>query len=377
MTRAVILVVDDDDAIRRVMLRTLQREGYPCLGAASADEARSILTEQDVALMLTDMNMPGESGLELLRWAADRSGIATLMVTGEDDPALGREALDLGAYGYLIKPVRQTELLISVVNALRRRQLEEENLAHRQGLEVKVRERAAGLWEALQDLERTRQDLRQSQEDTINKLSIAAEFRDDETARHIHRMSRYCALLFGKTGADDEDVETLRLASIMHDVGKIGVPDAILQKPGRLDDDERRIMEAHAEYGFQILAGSDSQLLQCASVIAASHHERFDGNGYPNHLAREEIPIAGRIAAIADVFDALTTDRIYRRAFELIEAIGIMKQGRGTQFDPDLFDVFLDSLDEVLRFKEEEDRRPLPPRAASGDALFSGSVLGS
>lgn len=375
MTLPVILVVDDDDAVRQVMLRTLQREGYPCLAAASAEEARSILAEQEIALLLTDMNMPGESGLRLLMWAATLPGVATLMITGEDDVDLGREALAVGAYGYLIKPFRQTELRINVANALRRRELEIENQAHRDRLEEMVRDRAAGLWEALQDLERTRHDLRQSQEDTINRLSIAAEFRDDETARHIHRMSRYCALLYAKTGADDAAVETARLASIMHDVGKIGVPDAILQKPGRLDETERRIMEAHAEYGFQILTGSDSQLLTCAALIAATHHERFDGNGYPNGLAGEDIPLVGRIAAIADVFDALTTDRIYRRAFELVEAIGIMKEGRGTQFDAHLFDLFMDSLDEVLRFKEQEDRRPLPPRPASGEALFSASLF--
>ena len=371
----VILVVDDEEPVRRVLLRLLQREGYAVLGAGSAEEARAILEEQDIALVMTDMNMSGESGMGLVKWASGRPGLATLMITGEDDPALGREALSSGAYGYVIKPFRPTEILINVVNALRRRELEIENRAHNEHLEEKVRERAAGLWEALQDLEKTKQGLRQSQEDTIKRLSIAAEFRDDETARHIHRMSRYCALLFSKTGADEKSVETARLASVMHDVGKIGVPDAILQKPGRLDVDERRIMEAHAEYGFQILVGSQSELLQAASVIAASHHERFDGTGYPNRLRGEDIPLVGRIAAIADVFDALTTDRVYRKAYVLIEALKVMKQGRGTHFDPHLFDAFMDSLDEVLRCKEEEDRREVPVRPASGVGLFSSSLL--
>ena len=371
----VILIVDDDAPIRTVLMRILQREGYTCLAAESAPDALAIVGSQNVGLVLTDMNMPGGSGLDLVRSMSDRPDVAVLMITGRDDPDLGRETLDLGAYGFIIKPFRPTDILINVVNALRRRQLEIENRSHRERLEEMVRERAAGLWEALRDLEATKETLRGSQEDTIHRLSIAAEFRDDETARHVQRMSRYCALLYKGTEADDEAVETMRLASIMHDVGKIGVPDAILQKPGKLTEDERRIMQAHAEYGFQILHGSDSALLQTASVIAATHHERYDGTGYPNRLRRDEIPLHGRIAAMADVFDALTTHRIYRRAYNLMDALEIMKAGRGSHFDPDVFDAFFDSLDELLKVKEAEEAHPIPERPASGAALFSGDLL--
>lgn len=373
-TAPIVLVVDDDQGVRSILLRILQREGYACLGAESAQQAISIIEEQEIALVLTDMNMPGGSGLDVLTAAGERD-VATLVITGQDDPELGRRALDLGSYGYIIKPFRPTEILIDVANGLRRRELEIENRAHREQLEAMVRERAAGLWQALQDLESTKEELRGSQEETIHRLSIAAEFRDDETARHVQRMSRSCALLYAGTGADEEACEMLRLASVMHDVGKIGVPDAILQKPGKLDDDERRIMEAHAEYGFQILYGSGSQLLKRAAVVAATHHERFDGTGYPNRLAGDSIPIEGRIAAIADVFDALTTNRIYRRGFNLMETLGIMRAGRGTHFDPDLFDLFMDSLDRVLVVKEKEEARPVPERPASGSALFSAPLL--
>jgi putative two-component system response regulator len=321
------------------------------------------------------MNMPGGSGLEVLEAAAAKGDVATLMISGQDDPELGRRVVDLGSYGYIIKPFRPTEILIDVANALRRRELEIENRAHRDRLEEMVQERAAGLWQALQDLESTKEELRGSQEETIQRLSIAAEFRDDETARHVQRMSRCCALLYAGTGADVNASEMLRLASVMHDVGKIGVPDAILQKPGKLTPDERRIMEAHAEYGFQILHGSSSELLEMAALVAATHHEYYDGSGYPNRLRGESIPLVGRIAAIADVFDALTTNRIYRRAFTLMDALDLMRKGRGTHFDPDLFDLFMDSLDRLLVVKEEEEARPVPERPASGAALFSGSFL--
>jgi putative two-component system response regulator len=375
MSAPVLLVVDDDHAIRNVLLRILQREGYACLGAESAEQARGIMEEQEIALVLTDMKMPGGSGLEILKSAAAKGDVATLMITGQDDPDLGRTALDLGSYGYIIKPFRPTEILINVANALRRRELELENRGHRDRLEDMVRERAAGLWQALQDLESTKEELRGSQEETIQRLSIAAEFRDDETARHVQRMSRSCAQLYAGIGADAPACEMLRLASVMHDVGKIGVPDAILQKPATLTDDERRIMEAHAEYGFQILHETSSELLEMAALVAATHHERYDGDGYPNRLRGEAIPLEGRIAAIADVFDALTTNRIYRRAFSLVEALEIMRQGRGTHFDPDLFDLFMDNLDRLLVVKEEEEERPIPERPASGAALFSGSFI--
>jgi putative two-component system response regulator len=351
-----VLVVDDEAPIRRLLTRLLARHGYECTEAADTLEARSKLDGDEFQLVLTDMNMPGDSGMELIQDViANHPNTATVMVTGQDDTALANAALELGAYGYVVKPFQGNEILINVFNALRRRTLEIENRRHRQRLEQMVQERTAELWKAVQDLEWARDELQGSRAETVERLSIAAEFRDDETAHHIHRMSRYCALLARSAGADQERSELIRVASIMHDVGKIGIPDHILLKPGKLTPEEFDIMRTHAEIGYRILAGSDSELLKLAAEIALMHHEWFDGRGYPNGLVGEEIPFEGRIGAIADVFDALTTNRVYRKAFNLGEALEIMKQGRGGQFDPRLLDLFFDDISEALRIKEQHE----------------------
>lgn len=348
-----ILVVDDEEPIRRVIARLLSRNGYECETAGGAEEAILLLKERDFALVLTDMDMPETSGLDLImQIAAMFEDIATVMVTGMDDAKLADAALKIGAYGYIIKPFEPNEILINVKNALRRRGLEIENRNHRLRLEQMVRDRTAELWEAIARLEKAEQNLRQSREETVQRLSIAAEFRDDETAQHIQRMSRYCALLARKAGEDSETSELIRVASLMHDVGKIGIPDQILLKPAPLTPEERRIMEQHSEIGYRILAGSQSELLRRAAEIAWTHHERVDGSGYPLGIKGDEIPLQGRIAAIADVFDALTSDRVYKKAFPLGRAIEIMREGRGKHFDAKLLDLFLDSMDEALLIRE-------------------------
>jgi putative two-component system response regulator len=176
-----------------------------------------------------------------------------------------------------------------------------------------------------------------------------------ETGKHIDRMSRYCALLAGKVGLESARVDLIRVASPMHDVGKIAIPDSILLKPGSLTAEERRVMERHTEIGYQILSGSRAELLQLAADLAWTHHERFDGRGYPRGLSGEEIPLEGRIAAVADVFDALTTDRVYRKALPLEEAVGMMQGERAKHFDPDILDLFVDSLEDVEAIRRDAD----------------------
>jgi putative two-component system response regulator len=350
-----ILVVDDEEGMRRTLVRLLERHGYRCGLAADPAEARARMQEQDYAVVLTDMNMPGgESGLDLIMdFRRTYPNSATVMITGVDDPDLANTALEVGAYGYVIKPFESNEILINVANALRRRALEIENRNHRARLEQMVRDRTRELWNAIAELEEAEKRLRVSQEETIERLSIAAEFRDDETARHIQRMSRYCAHIARMYGMDGDRCDLIRVASQMHDVGKIGIPDSILLKPGALTGEERSIMERHAEMGYQILCGSNSELLNVAATIAHTHHEKYDGSGYPAGLKATTIPIEGRIAAIADVFDALTSDRVYKKALPLTQAIEVMEAGRGMHFDPELLHLFLGSMDTVVGIKSE------------------------
>jgi putative two-component system response regulator len=219
-------------------------------------------------------------------------------------------------------------------------------------LETAVKERTVELEKSVLALRRKEEEVRQSEKETIYRLSRAAEFRDGDTGPHIESMSHYCYLLAQRLGLDREWCELVYLASPLHDVGKIGIPDAILLKPGPLTAAERLVIQTHAEIGYRMLAGSGGEMLDLAASIAWTHHEHFDGGGYPRGFAGESIPIEGRIAAIADVFDALTSDRIYRPAFAVERAVSEMTSLRGTQFDPEILDVFLGSLDDVLEVKD-------------------------
>jgi putative two-component system response regulator len=298
--------------------------------------------------------MPGESGLKLVEHVlSNHPRTAAVMVTGIDEPEFAEVALENGAYGYIIKPYTQNEIVIAVANALRRRALELENRAHRDSLEQIVAARTAAL-------ERSGRELKLTREETVRRLSRAIEYRDEETGEHTERMSRYAALLAGRVGLD---FESIRLASPLHDVGKVALADGILLKPGKLTAEERREMERHAEVGYTILTGSGSALLELAATIAWTHHEKFDGSGYPRGLKGEEIAIEGQIAAVADVFDALTSDRPYRPAFPVDEAVQIMRDARGTHFAPYLLDTFCEGMTEVTAIRGEYADETRTPRA--------------
>jgi putative two-component system response regulator len=347
-----ILIVDDEEQIRTLLARLLGAHGYDCSTAESAAAGRRLLREANIALVLSDVNMPGESGIDFTREVlAQYPDTAVVMVTGMDDRRYADVAIELGAYGYVLKPFKPNELIINVGNALRRRTLEIENRSHRVRLEQTVLDRTAALRDTIAQLESSDSELRRLREETIRRLSWAAEFRNQETGEHIVRMSLYCALLARLAGLDADRAEMIRIASPMHDVGKIGIPDRILLKPARLTEDERRVMEAHPEMGHRILAGSGVELLDLAAEMALTHHERIDGSGYPGRAAGDAIPIEGRICAIADVFDALTSDRVYRQAFQPDEARAMMVEGRGTQFDAELLDLFFGSFEDVLAIR--------------------------
>ena len=342
-----ILIVDDEPDLRNIYKRFLEIEGYPCLTAGDGEEAMSILGRMDISLMITDINMPGMSGIDLLREAVNQyPDVAVLMVSAIDDRKIAVQSLQLGAFSYMIKPVSRNELVINVVNGLRRRFLE---IAHRrqsEKLEDLVQRRTRKLLEA-------KQELVVASEETVLRLAKAAEFRDDETAQHTLRMSHYCRIIARGCGFDAKRCELIRLASQLHDVGKIGIPDAILLKPGKLTADEFTLMKEHARFGFRILSDSRATLLQVGAIIARGHHEKYDGSGYPDGVAGEDIPIEARIAAIADVFDALTSKRVYKDALPITAAIDILRKGRGQHFDPGLLDIFLADMEAVNRIRKQ------------------------
>lgn len=348
-----LLMVDDDRTLRHWAERVAREQGYSCDGTDNAADAREQLRQNAYELVLLDVNMPGESGIELLGHIRERHPeSAVLMMTGEDDAHLAMSAIELGAYGYMVKPVRSGELLINVANALHRRRRELQSRDMMQQLRATIEQRQGMLEEAMQDLQLSETKVWVSQAETILRLARLVEFRDEETGQHLRRMSLYCEVLARALGFKEGRCEMLRLASQLHDVGKIAIPDSILLKHGKLSEEEFAIIKSHAETGFKMLSGSASEVVQLGALIARTHHEHWDGGGYPRGLMGEEIPIEGRIAAIADVFDALTSDRVYRAAFPVTSAIEMMRSERGSHFEPRLLDAFVAALGELQRIRQ-------------------------
>jgi putative two-component system response regulator len=326
-----VLVVDDEPTITRLVAQRLAGKGYACETSFSTAEALARIASSEITLVISDINMPGLSGIDLLSSVKkSHPHIAFIMLTGVDDHATAVRALELGAFGYIIKPFEANELFISVSNALRRRELELDRDRYEERLEGEVWARTA--------------EIRATQEQIIVRLVTASGCRDEETGEHIRRMGEYAAMLARACSWNEAETEVIRLAAPMHDVGKMGVPDAILRKPGKLSREEFEQMKEHTGIGARILEGSGIAMLELAKEIALHHHEKWDGSGYPDGLSGEAIPLSARIVAVCDVYDALITDRVYRRALPEEEALAIMKEGRGTHFDPRVFDLFLEHL---------------------------------
>jgi cyclic di-GMP phosphodiesterase len=336
-----ILIVEDEEDYRIAYDRILRPRGFICHEAADAVAARSLLDANEYRLVLLDVNLPGESGLDLLTYIrTDHPGVAVVMVTGADDPDQAIRAIEIGAFGYLVKPVRSGEVLISVVNGLLRRAVEAEARHTMRRLEADVQERTRELLAALDDLH-------YSQAETINRLAKMVEFRDEETGRHVERMSSYCGLIARQMGLPSGRCMLVQQAGQLHDVGKVSIPDGILFKPGKLTPTEFEVMKGHAEAGHQMLSGSKSEIVQLGAQIALTHHERWDGAGYPRHLSGEEIPLEGRIAAVADVFDALTSRRSYRAAFPVDVALRTLTTENASHFDPKVIFSFMAAMRQV------------------------------
>jgi PAS domain S-box-containing protein len=460
-----ILITDDRPEMLLLVDRALGDQ-YRCEFAGSIAQAHKKLSSTDFQLALCDLQMLDGSGLALAEEITEEHPeTAVVLVTGKDDPEIARHAFGLGGHGvhgYLVKPFWPGQLLITAMNALRRRELESFESAHRLNLEERrqtiidmapmpvyvkdedfryvfanaqaddlagqergrllgqtdeaimgpealARTRAAdrqilkeGTTRRAEETleiggtERTFQtikfplfdekgkatavcgistdvtaqkeairlrdelttaqrqaieELRSSRLETVERLARAIEFHDSSTGEHVTRMAVIAAFLGDQLKLDAKQVQLLREAAPMHDVGKIGTSDAILRKPGPLNTGERKEMERHTMVGHEILADSKSELLQIAATIALTHHEHYDGTGYPQGLAGEEIPLEGRISAVADVFDALLSDRCYRPALPVPDAVKVIEDGRGTHFDPRIADLVIESLDEVLSLR--------------------------
>src|SRR5438874_9826163 len=351
-----VLVVDDDRAVRDVLSAVLREEGYPVRQASSADAALQMLRGDDLPLVLCDMKMPEHDGLWLLGEVLRRHPhAAVVMLTGYGDTESAVDCLKRGAADYLLKPPRVTELVRAIERAWTRSRLTSARARYHQGLARRVRERTAELSAALEGIA-------QSYSNTLVALVHALDAREHETSDHSQRVVRYTVAIARRMSIPEDQIEHIGRGALLHDIGKIGVPDSILLKPGPLTPAEWAEMRRHPEVGYRILQAID--FLRPAAEIVLAHQERWDGGGYPHKLRGEAIPLGARIFAIADTLDAMTSDRPYRKAATFAQARQEIARCASTQFDPRCVEAFVRIPDvELEALRQQEMAAPRPASA--------------
>jgi putative two-component system response regulator len=344
-----VLIIDDTE-INLILFAALVKKLDDCIPHTFARARDALSWSQDHVpdLVIVDYMMPDLDGLEFIRLMREipgRESVPVVMITANDQKQLRYRALDIGANDFLTKPVDKVEFLAR-----------SRNMLLVSDARKKLADRAAWLAD---EVRKATAEIIARERETVIRLCKAAEYRDPETGAHILRMAHFSRLIGRGLGLSVEDQELLLEAAPLHDIGKVGIADKILLKPGRLDEEEFEIMKHHAIYGFELLQGSSSRVLQVGADIAKGHHEKFDGSGYPLGLAGTDIPIFSRIVAVADVFDALTSERPYKKAWSLEDAVDFLVAGSGGKhFDPKCVQSFLDAWDEVVdirdRYKETD-----------------------
>ncbi|OOZ75870.1 two-component system response regulator [Solemya velum gill symbiont] len=338
-----ILAVDDDARNLKLISTMIRQQGYDCLCVEDGHSALAAVEQYRPDLMLVDVMMPGMDGFELtqqLKANEQTRNIPIILVTALTDRDSRLQGLEAGAEEFVSKPIDRVELSIRLRNLLRLKEYSDFLSEHKSLLELQVEARTKELYE-------TRLEV-------VRSLGRAAEFRDNETGLHIVRMSKISQLMAQAIGLGEKQAELILNAAPMHDIGKVGIPDSVLLKPGKLTSEEWDIMKTHTTIGHQILSGENSSdLMDMAKIIALCHHEKWDGSGYPNWLKGEAIPIEARIVALADVFDALTNDRPYKKAWSIEEALTEIDKQRNQHFESRLVNVFIDIIPQVEQISQQ------------------------
>lgn len=334
-----VLAVDDEPVAAKLLSLILAPPAFRCTTACTAEDALVALQRESFDAVISDLQMPGLSGMELLKEVRHKHPyMAFLVTTGVDDVDVGVKAMRSGADDYLVKPLRENAVVASLENALHKRRLEQEVENYRHHLEELVAARTDQLQAAFKQIA-------QSYEDTLQSLGAAIDLRDNETGGHSQRVCRYSLEIARAMGWQEKELGSLARGAYLHDIGKLGVPDGILLKPGALTPEERKIMQRHAQIGFDLV--KDIPFLADATDVVLMHHERFDGSGYPQGLRAEAIPLSARIFAIADTLDAITSERPYQRAGSFESAREIIRRLSGAAFDPQVVNVFLNIPEDV------------------------------
>ncbi|NIR49695.1 MAG: response regulator [candidate division Zixibacteria bacterium] len=337
-----ILVVDDEFTNAKLLEQLLMQNGFRSVRfTTDPRKAVNLYQEFKPDLVLLDLNMPYLDGVQVMQQIQEvekETYPSIVVITADNNDEARIRSLVSGALDFLGKPFNVVEVVARIKNTLNVRLLHNQINSQNKELDQKVRERT--------------RELADTRLEVVQRLGRAAEYRDNETGMHVIRMSRYSSLLGEAVGLPADKCELLLHASPMHDIGKIGIPDSILLKPGKLDESEWQTMKTHSSIGGDILSGSTSSLMQMAETIARTHHEKWDGSGYPNGLEGEDIPLEGRIVAVCDVFDALTSERPYKKEWRIDRAVKELKKQSGRQFDPDLVERFVKILPEIIKIKE-------------------------
>ena len=334
-----ILVVDDEPSMGLLLSERLGLEGYTCRVSQSGEEALTLLGADPADLVICDLHMPGMSGLELMEEIRQKHPRAGLLVaSGVDDRRIIIEAMKNGAADFLVKPIQFDSLVSSVQRTLEMKRLELEIEHYKKNLENLVEQRTRQLQAAMRRIELT-------YDETLEALGAALDLRDTDTAGHSQRVTRYCSEIAQRAGCSPDQLKQIRRGAYLHDIGKIGIPDSILLKEGKLTAEETAVMQSHVRVGYDIVCRI--AFLSGAAQIVLTHQEWYDGTGYPQGLAGQEIPLGARIFAVADTLDAMTSDRPYRRALPLAEAREEIRRHSGTQFDPSIVGIFESIPDEV------------------------------
>ena len=353
-----LLVVDDEPMIRELLCSYLEDSGYACHASGSVDEALARLSEGDIDLIISDLHMPGRTGLELLEAVGARfPRTAFLMATAAPDTKMAVQAMRNGAADFLVKPLDLKQVLATVQEALARRRQRSEAEQHLLEMERLLDERTQQLGFALRQVQ-------QASAETLQALAMALDVRARDVAGHSLRVSRYGVELAARMGYSAQELARIEHASYLHDIGKLGIPDAILNKPAALNPSELEIMRSHVQIGFDLVTQVHS--LASAADLVLAHQEHYDGKGYPRGLAGDEIPRDARIFAVADAFDAMTSDRPYRRALSFAEAHREIVRQSGRQFDPAVVEAFLSvPMERWLELQRETGHHPAVQQAAS------------